>query len=113
MSPVITIIIQVLIGYLILILPLLWLYNRSYLWEAFAPMMALIWPVSLPLVIAFSVYCYVHSTHYRFKHRNDPKIDWAEVFKDGVKLSEPLPDVTKPMPWVTRGEYTGFLRDAD
>nr|WP_244658007.1 hypothetical protein [Pseudomonas fluorescens] len=95
------------------IIPLLWLYNRSYLWEAFAPMMALIWPVSLPFVIAFNAYCWVRSTHDRFKHRNDPAIDWAGVFSGGVRLSEPMPDVTKPMPGVTRGEYTGFFRDSD
>ncbi|RMT05755.1 hypothetical protein [Pseudomonas amygdali] len=83
---------HVIVIYLVSILPLYYLYNRSYLWECFAPMMALIWPVSLPFVISFNVYCFVSEKRYQYKHRNDPKVDWAEVFKDGPMMAEiPVP----------------------
>lgn len=84
---------HVIVIYLVSIFPLYYLYSRSYLWECFAPMMALIWPVSLPFVIAFNVYCFVSEKHYQFKHRNDPKVDWAEVFKNGPMLAE-TPEAT-------------------
>lgn len=79
---------HVIVIYLVSILPLYYLYNRSYLWECFAPMMAVIWPVSLPLVIAFNVYCFVSEKHYRYKHRNDPKVDWSEVFKADSMMAQ-------------------------
>ena len=92
--------------YLLPILPLFYLYSRSYLWECFAPMMALIWPISLPFVIALHVWCDVSHLLYKFRHRNDPKIDWAEVFKNGPKMADPVPGEENQM-------YTGFLRDKE
>ena len=78
---------HVIVIYLVSILPLYYLYSRSYLWECFAPMMALIWPVSLPFVIAFNSYCFVSEKRYQYKHRNDPKVDLADFFKSGLVMA--------------------------
>lgn len=79
---------HVVVIYLVTILPLYYLFNRNYLWYCYAPMMSLTWPISLPFVIAFNAYCFVSEKRYQYKHRNDPKVDLAEFFKNGLVMAD-------------------------